>query len=279
MLYNLDIRLNLLGGFLEVALPQGGQLRVWSPWNPASSNEIHALSPNFDSTSIVLAGEVLKTRFRIVSYEKGPYAEHVGFFPTFVANKKQTDLVEIGTQVVRRGELYRVQTYELHRTEAVFGLELFLQDKNQRQGFTVYTRSQDPPVPCAKVSRSELEQGLERALRAARLSLEDIIALDASHHLHTAGEECLDKLPMRASFGYHLREIPRSPHGTVGKVVEEALELADAQNQEVRIMSLCECADVVSALRGYLRANNENWEQVLKMSEITDRVFACGDRQ
>ena len=49
--------------------------------------------------------------------------------------------------------------------------------------------------------------------------------------------------------GYHLAPIPRGELGELSKVIEEALEALDAQNQGARLMVLVELSDLVGAMR------------------------------
>jgi hypothetical protein len=81
--------------------------------------------------------------------------------------------------------------------------------------------------------------------------------------------------------GYHIKEIPKGTYGTVGKILEEALELEDAQNQGVRIMALMELSDLYGAMQGYLEQEfpGISMEDLAKMSKVTERVFQSGGRQ
>jgi len=81
--------------------------------------------------------------------------------------------------------------------------------------------------------------------------------------------------------GYHIKEIPKGTYGTVGKILEEAFELEDAQNQGVRIMALLELSDLYGAMQGYLRQEfpGLTMEDLAQMSEVTERAFQTGGRQ
>jgi phosphoribosyl-ATP pyrophosphohydrolase len=55
--------------------------------------------------------------------------------------------------------------------------------------------------------------------------------------------------------GYHVRKIKKGVIGTVSKIREEANELRDADEQGVKILILCEVADLVGAIEHYLEQN------------------------
>jgi hypothetical protein len=80
--------------------------------------------------------------------------------------------------------------------------------------------------------------------------------------------------------GYHLRKFLKSPYATSGKILEEALELMEAEEQGVRVMSLIELCDLVGAIRGYMTKNfpDIDWKDLTAMSEVTERAFRNGHR-
>ena len=79
-----------------------------------------------------------------------------------------------------------------------------------------------------------------------------------------------------SDYGYHVAKIPRGVYGEVSKIVEEVLELQDAEAQGVRIMTLVELSDLIGAIVGHLE---KHWPELsltdlIKMSEVTRRAFA-----
>lgn len=83
------------------------------------------------------------------------------------------------------------------------------------------------------------------------------------------------------SAGYHLVDIPRGVYGDSSKIMEEVLELVDADKQSARIMALCEVSDIVGAVLGYLAKHHPGitLDDVLKMVDITRRAFESGHRK
>jgi hypothetical protein len=86
-----------------------------------------------------------------------------------------------------------------------------------------------------------------------------------------------DELPTR-QYGYHTTKIDRGVLGEPSKIREEVEELEDALAQGVRIMALCELADIYGALKACAERNGATMEDLRLMSEATARAFAVGDR-
>lgn len=84
-----------------------------------------------------------------------------------------------------------------------------------------------------------------------------------------------------APLGYHVAEIEKGVLGELSKVREELDELFDAEAQEARIMQLCEAADLVGALRAWLRKYyyDVTLEDLVKMADLNERAFRSGRRK
>lgn len=80
--------------------------------------------------------------------------------------------------------------------------------------------------------------------------------------------------------GYHLQEIPKGEIGESSKILEEVLELQDAENQEAKIMALVELSDLMGAVALYLEKHHPatTMDDLLIMSRITRRAFENGRR-
>lgn len=81
--------------------------------------------------------------------------------------------------------------------------------------------------------------------------------------------------------GYHVDTIPRGVFGQSSKILEEVLELQDAEKQSARIMALHELSDIVGAVHGYLREHypDMKFEDLVKMANVTRRAFESGSRR
>lgn len=78
--------------------------------------------------------------------------------------------------------------------------------------------------------------------------------------------------------GYHLRKIERGQFGSISKVREELEELEDAIEQGVRIMALCEMADLYGALRALAKKYDVTMLDLERMANVTERAFEAGHR-
>ncbi len=80
--------------------------------------------------------------------------------------------------------------------------------------------------------------------------------------------------------GYHLRDIPKGTIGESNKILEEVLELQDAEAQECKIMELVELSDLMGAVALYLEKHHPSTtiEDLIIMSRITRRAFENGRR-
>ncbi len=81
-------------------------------------------------------------------------------------------------------------------------------------------------------------------------------------------------------YGYHRKVIPKRPYGTLGKIEEELEELRDAEEQGNKILVLCELADLVGAIEGYLETSvpGLTLQDLITMSDATKRAFKSGHR-
>ena len=79
--------------------------------------------------------------------------------------------------------------------------------------------------------------------------------------------------------GYHKREIPRGTWKEFSKIVEEFVELQDAHEQGVKIMELCELADLYGAIEGYVEDKfGLTMDDIAAMNERTSAAFKSGTR-
>ena len=82
-------------------------------------------------------------------------------------------------------------------------------------------------------------------------------------------------------YGYHVTDIPRGEIGHSSKILEEVLELMDAERQGCRVMALVELADLIGAVEAYLKhhAAGMTLDDLRAMSAITRRAFENGFRK
>ena len=77
-----------------------------------------------------------------------------------------------------------------------------------------------------------------------------------------------------------MTDIPKGEIGESSKILEEVLELQDAEEQECKVMALVELSDLVGAVALYLERHHPSTsiDDLIIMSQITRRAFASGRR-
>lgn len=81
--------------------------------------------------------------------------------------------------------------------------------------------------------------------------------------------------------GYHLREIKKGVLGESSKIAEELEELFDAEEQDAKLMALCELADLYGAINAYIDKHHPTitMADLAKMDALTRRAFKEGRRK
>lgn len=80
-------------------------------------------------------------------------------------------------------------------------------------------------------------------------------------------------------FGYHTRKIEKGILGDFSKIEEEFEELKDAFEQKDPIMVLCECSDLIGAIKHYTESNfGINLQNLIDFNNKTENAFQCGKR-
>lgn len=83
----------------------------------------------------------------------------------------------------------------------------------------------------------------------------------------------------KAEFGYHTVEIQKGVLGEISKIREELEELEDAERQGIKIMSMCELADLFGAIRAFaLKKYGLKMRDLHDMAKATRNAFEQGYR-
>jgi phosphoribosyl-ATP pyrophosphohydrolase len=78
--------------------------------------------------------------------------------------------------------------------------------------------------------------------------------------------------------GYHKIQIPKGEVGEISKIKEELLELVDAEEQDDKIMVICELSDLIGAIEEYAKKFNVTIDDLKKFSDKTKSAFIDGTR-
>jgi len=79
--------------------------------------------------------------------------------------------------------------------------------------------------------------------------------------------------------GYHTREIQKGTLGETSKIREELEELEDAELQGIRLLAMCELADLYGALEAKALRMGLSMQDLRQMSEATKSAFLDGSRK
>jgi phosphoribosyl-ATP pyrophosphohydrolase len=79
--------------------------------------------------------------------------------------------------------------------------------------------------------------------------------------------------------GYHKNEITKGILGEFTKINEEFEELTDANNQDNKVLIICELCDLIGAIEAYSTQNfNLSLDDLIKMKDATKSAFQDGKR-
>ena len=79
-------------------------------------------------------------------------------------------------------------------------------------------------------------------------------------------------------YGYHTHEIKKGELGKFSKIEEEFEELKDAYSQDDPIMILCECSDLIGAIKYFIKKFNITLEDLINFNDKTENAFKSGKR-
>jgi hypothetical protein len=82
----------------------------------------------------------------------------------------------------------------------------------------------------------------------------------------------------KPKYGYHTVPIKKGVLGEISKIQEEIDELRDAEAQGVRILVMCELADLFGAIRAYALKYGLKMRDLHAMSKLTRNAFELGVR-
>lgn len=80
--------------------------------------------------------------------------------------------------------------------------------------------------------------------------------------------------------GYHIKTIKRGKLGETSKIQEELDELIDAEQQNCKILALCELSDLIGSIESYLELHfpEITIADLVQMSNLTKKAFRDGTR-
>ena len=116
---------------------------------------------------------------------------------------------------------------------------------------------------CESYSESEINKNLQK--------IEDIIIEEYPDYFNNISNEVME-------FGYHTKQIEKGELGDFSKIREEFEELEDAVNQEDKIMILCECSDLIGAIKHFVSQYNISLNDLISFNNKTENAFKVNKR-
>lgn len=78
---------------------------------------------------------------------------------------------------------------------------------------------------------------------------------------------------------YHINEIKKGVLGEYSKVQEELAEYEDACAQGIKVMAMCELADLIGAIEALAdQQYGLSLDDLIRMKDVTRRAFLSGRR-
>lgn len=116
---------------------------------------------------------------------------------------------------------------------------------------------------CGNYTKEEINENLQK--------IEDIVIKEFPEYFNNFSDKTTE-------FGYHTKHIEKGELGEFSKIREEFEELEDAVNQEDKIMILCECSDLIGAIKHFVIKYNISLNDLISFNNKTEMAFKNGKR-
>lgn len=244
-------------GFIQIKLNDTQRMHFWHPDLSADTPEEELHDHRYFFTSHVVAGETTHEEW---FFRQDDHGDHemvsVNCKPGSSGEEKLIGLGRVeqgGSYTMVAGSKYTFPPSGYHRIRAERCVTFLERGPVLTELATVIRPRGTPPV-CP----------FERQIPETRLW------------------ECIaDLLEDRVTNpGYHITKIARGELGKSSKILEEVLELIDAEKQGAKVMAAVELSDLYGAIRHYLADNlpGVTMEDLAAFSTITERAFTSGRR-
>jgi len=250
-------------GFIQLKLDAYERMHFWHPDLTADINEEELHDHRYAFRSAILVGSLTHEEWL---FEHSPEGDHEMVLVSCKPGQ------EAPPEPIGRGWLKPGNTYTMAAGSHYAFSEHGFHRIRARKAVTLLTRG--PVVKDhARVIRPS---GTASACPFSRTIPEDKLW----GYIEDLLSEGRGQRPRLEKPGYHLVEIPKGELGEPSKIVEEAMEFADAISQQASIMGLVELSDLYGAVEAYLERHHPSIDisQIKAMSDITRRAFQNGHR-
>lgn len=240
-------------GFIQLKISDTQRLHFWHPYLVADTHEEEIHDHRYNFASRILRGSIVNSIYSFNVHNDGKYTlSKTDCSPGYVSDTSYTGNVSLlSSSTLSQGDEYYMSADTFHRIEATHAVTLLTREPTTK-AFARVIALNDQPTTCPfsrKIATNKLWDYIEEACTL-----------------------CFS--------GYHTSEIPKGTVGQSSKILEETLELIDAEKQNNRIMALCELSDIYGAIDEYLKANHRelSMADIARMSSSTVGAFKNGKR-
>jgi hypothetical protein len=244
-------------GFIQLKIDEHRRIHFWIDKGIVGSEETH--DHRYPFYSEVLKGYIENYDFTFIPNVNGEF-EMVSVScdpenPAPQHGRKAGHMEQTGYQALSAGSGYNIQAGRFHQSYADPGTVTLLTRGETRFKYANVIRGRNDKAICAFSKTLSVEECWEKIA------------------------EILNPAP-KGKPGYHLAEIPKGEVGEVSKIVEEALELQDFDQQRTAVGGLVELSDLVGAIEAYLAKHHPSigLSDLKTFADITKRVFENGHR-
>lgn len=246
-------------GFVQIKLNDDQRMHVWHPDINEHSFEEELHDHRYEFTSHVLAGETTHEEYFFVRAENGDHEMvEVSCKPGV-----PSDPAPLGRGFVQKGGSYTM----VAGSKYTFPPTGFHRIRTQR---------------CVTLlERGEIVTDFARVIKL--VDAPSVCPFERQLPVNQLWEIVVDVLEDGRTVrnpGYHVTPIEKGVLGQSSKILEEVLELMDAERQGSKIMAQVELADLFGAYKAYIASNypERTIEDFTSFSAITERAFNSGRR-
>ena len=242
-------------GFIQFKINNYERLHFYDDDLYAITDDTEMHDHRYNFTSTVLKGAITNEIFTYTKDKKGLYGNLFELMEVSCDSNTAKDPKHLNfviPELVSRFKTSAVDTY-------VLGHSAF--HKIKTEGKTITLLERDTPF-------KEFAQVIKQTDK-------DLVCPFSSPWTQ---KDLWDKIESIIYSGYHITEAKKGVVGNASKILEEAQELLDAEQQDNKIMQHVEMSDIYGALEQYADKMNLTMDDLKRMSDATTRAFKQGAR-
>jgi len=278
-------------GFIQLKITQNSRVHFYHKELPVLIEEPHDHRYRF--ISYILQGKFEQTLHQFDLDNDGEYEMYIenckpnlGTVPIGTRQPQPGNLKEIMHCRFQAGDRYEIDADALHTVQGKQNAITCLIREEPTKEFARVIRETGVTAVCPysqPIAVDKCWEMIEDMLPKTD-TFQDLEAIESQSligkHNGVLDSDLLPK-KKKSKFGYHIADIPKGKIGEPSKIVEEAMEIADAHEQGVKIMAAVEMSDLYGALDRYREKyhSDMSMKDVEDMYRVTRRAFDNGKRK